>query len=671
MLITDEDINYAENLLLADGQYFDDERRDFIKNMKTIDLQAVPGSGKTTALLAKLVILETKLPLQGGAGILVLSHTNTAIDEIKHRIQCYCPKLFAYPNFIGTIQSFVDTFLAIPYYSQILGKKIITIDTERYEDELVKYYHKLAWNRKYNQFSKLLYSRHINKAKEISNGNQALTKKIVGDLIEDEVKGLGVESISEKIVNRSGKTILSDKKNPRYEGLKLAIQAPLIEGFISYEIAYDIALDFMRDIPPITHILQKRFNYVFVDEMQDMGERQYLLIEKLFYENDCVSILQRIGDINQSIYSSGKNNNNFIWQQREITLPLANSHRLSPNISNIVNRLAVSTIHYDVQGNNHNAILRPHILCFNNDTIKKVIPFFSRLVHQYHNQEKLPNFGRKPIKAIAWNVEWKDDEASRNDTSKLRLEDYVTSFNTNANRPKIDYKCLKEYLIHYPKDTNTLAPIRKNILNAFIKILRIENIKDNSPDSSRFYTKRKLLGVLKEKNIELYDKIKFKIYKWSIGIVEGHIDDVLGDIRSFIPELLDFFECSINKCQNFIADENVIKIEDTGTTLQSNCYCEDGFEIDITSVHSVKGQTHCATLYLESYYHDYESKKLKRLLLGGAIDLTKSRQVEASKMMYVGFSRPMDFLCFAVHENRLNGLRENLANEWEIIDIEV
>ena len=86
-------------------------------------------------------------------------------------------------------------------------------------------------------------------------------------------------------------------------------------------------------------------------------------------------------------------------------------------------------------------------------------------------------------------------------------------------------------------------------------------------------------------------------------------------------------------------------------------------------MHSAKGQTHCATLYLESYYHGYESKKLKNFFLGRGIDLSKSRQVEASKMMYVGFSRPMDLLCFAVHEDRLNDLRESLGNDWEIINM--
>ena len=84
--ITDNEIEETEKLLLPNGLSFDKERRDFIKNLTTLDLQAVPGSGKTTALLSKLIILGNKLPLDDGAGILVISHTNAAVDEIKNRI---------------------------------------------------------------------------------------------------------------------------------------------------------------------------------------------------------------------------------------------------------------------------------------------------------------------------------------------------------------------------------------------------------------------------------------------------------------------------------------------------------------------------------------------------------------------------------------------------------
>jgi superfamily I DNA/RNA helicase len=105
---------YAERILQCS---FDNERRIYIKNLETIDLQAVPGSGKTTALLAKLLILDKYLPFNDGSGLLVISHTNAAVDEIKERIGRHCKNLFKYPNFVGTIQSFVDKFLCIPYYS--------------------------------------------------------------------------------------------------------------------------------------------------------------------------------------------------------------------------------------------------------------------------------------------------------------------------------------------------------------------------------------------------------------------------------------------------------------------------------------------------------------------------------------------------------------------------
>lgn len=649
MIITDDDIRYAESILLDESQSFDDERRRFIKNMETIDLQAVPGSGKTTALLAKLLIIESKLPLENGAGILVLSHTNTAIDEIKDKIQNHCPKLFAYPNFIGTIQSFVDSFLALPFYNCCYAKKVLRIDNEIYDEIALHFYYSLQ-------------SRSFGTYKWLDRKSNS----------KDYFLNLRVDEDDNLVIGLNGNIALKnkgEKSSNSYTVLKSIKDTILEMGYLHFDDAYILA-DRSIASTGILEVLRKRFSFIFVDEMQDMGHHQYRLIEKLFYENECSSILQRIGDINQAIYSADKSSSNFIWQQRESTLPLANSHRLSPSISNIVNRFAINAVTYDVKGNNYSATLRPHILCFNDATIKEVIPFFSRLVNEYRNEGKLPNFGKRPIKAIAWNVDWKEDEKSREDISKLRLEDYANSFNSNTHRPKIDYKCLKEYLVYCPRNVNTLAPIRNSILNAFIKILRIEDIRDNSLDNPRFYTKRKLLSELKERNLELYDKFKLKIYQWSIDIVEDDIDSVLESMRSFTSELLGFFECPINKCREFIQNEYVRETTQAENTIKTNFYNNDGFNIEIASVHSVKGQTHCATLYLESYYKSkYESERLKsKLTQKGRFEESDINQTTL-KMIYVGFSRPMDLLCFAVHEDRLNPLRDVLESEWEIIDV--
>ena len=57
---TDEEIKMAHEVLLKGKHTFDETRVDIIKNDSSCYVQASPGSGKTTALLAKLVILANK-----------------------------------------------------------------------------------------------------------------------------------------------------------------------------------------------------------------------------------------------------------------------------------------------------------------------------------------------------------------------------------------------------------------------------------------------------------------------------------------------------------------------------------------------------------------------------------------------------------------------------------
>lgn len=137
MQIDDIHIAESERLLIGDN-HFDQERLNFIRSLDSSDLLAVPGSGKTTALQAKLYCLSKVRPYSATGGILVLSHTNAAVDEIKKRLSEVCPSLFEHPNFVGTIQDFVDSYLAIPYYNISFSKPITRIDTAICREEFLK-----------------------------------------------------------------------------------------------------------------------------------------------------------------------------------------------------------------------------------------------------------------------------------------------------------------------------------------------------------------------------------------------------------------------------------------------------------------------------------------------------------------------------------------------------
>lgn len=135
--INDEEIEEVEKLLLPDFCHFPDDAKKVICCWKSSDVAACPGSGKTTVLLAKLKLLAERMPLPDGAGVCVLSHTNVAVNEIKIKLNEYADRLINYPNYVGTIQSFVDKFVTMPYLRNISGRNIQVVDNRTYANHML------------------------------------------------------------------------------------------------------------------------------------------------------------------------------------------------------------------------------------------------------------------------------------------------------------------------------------------------------------------------------------------------------------------------------------------------------------------------------------------------------------------------------------------------------
>jgi superfamily I DNA/RNA helicase len=651
--ITDEDIKFAERILLKDNQRFDPERVDFIKNLNTIDLQAVPGSGKTTALLAKLLILERYIPLAEGCGILVISHTNAAVDEIKERIGKYCPKLFSYPNFIGTIQSFVDIFLAIPFYTNQFNQKPFRIDNEIY-DEQVNWFYANTEN-----FGLKAYL-------DRQNDGVGLLKSIRITTEGKLISYLNGTPDSFK---------LKDPTKATYKALLNFKINLLKKGYLHFDDAYTLA-DFQLDkIPNYPTILQKRFSFVFVDEMQDMDVHQYDLLEKIFYaDGNTLSVIQRIGDRNQAIYNGGSVNLGNIWSTRTNVLYINGSHRLSPKIAALVQNLALTPNPVDGRNQNPDGSIidiNPTILIYQDTTRTLVISAFADKIKALQNIGAIPVNPPHKFMAIAWRKEHEDPE-------KIGLSDYWTNFaNSNSNK-QIDFKVLKDYILYYDKEKGTLESVRKNILNAFLKILRLESVFD---ENSRVFTKRKLINLIKTLKDNEYEILKLKLFKWSLATIKGNSEEAITAIREYIPSFLSIFQRTVNLSTDFINGESEINEVDLALGSQSNLFESEELKVEIGTVHSAKGQTHTATLYLETYFQkdgnganakSYESQRLAEQLLGNQLAANVGVRVKQSaKMAYVGFSRPTHLLCLAVHKDRFDAVLSDInPDNWDIIEIE-
>ncbi|HYG40075.1 MAG TPA: UvrD-helicase domain-containing protein [Cytophagales bacterium] len=647
------EIENVEKLLLPEGESFDLPRRTIIKNLSSTDIQACPGSGKTTVLLAKLLILSQRQPFQNGKGICVLTHTNVAIDEIKERMSHKTSVLNQYPNFFGTFQSFVDTFLAIPasiHYYQIRPN---VIDADFYDQHVNKLYKKLPWS---HPFNTNLYGK--NKSKLDSN---QLSKPEFQNIKEETFRSLRLDFVNKKILSDIADNVLFCNFNTDTGRAILDFKETVFrDGVLHYDDAYSLALRYLDDFSNIlTEAFCNRFSYVFIDEMQDTDSHQNLIIEKLFTSPEIV--IQKIGDMNQAIF--GKIKPKGLWSPSGSSID--QSKRFHSSISNVIKNACIQAANPLVGNSNTNFCPPPTIIVF--DDPKKVLPKFGQLIisHNLHREEVIK--GRKNIhKAIGW--------VKNNDKGHLSISSYWDEFSSLTSAKREYFNNLNEYLI-FNSQINP-AQFKQRILNIMIRAITISG---NKTVSGRSYSKSTFLSFLRNNYYEKYDELMIKVSKWLMRSLKK--DDIIQDIKEYIEnDLLTIFNIKLHQqeLKNFVDSLNPVSVHTTGMPAQpTNLYrmkdaTNNIAEVHLGTIHSVKGETHTSTLYLETYYNkQHESERLIEFLKGN-YDSTlaqKSEHIKSLKMAYVGMSRPTHLLCLAVHKSRIVGHENDLNNAgWQLCD---
>ena len=642
MEIKHENIAKAEQLLLPDGCHFDDERIQFINRLESGDLLAVPGSGKTTALRAKLYCMAKELPMKDGRGILALSHTNVAVDELKKMLLNYCPQLFEYPNFVGTIQEFVDTFLALPYYVQKYGHREDMIDEDRYVQACEYIMSLPRWESTYLA-RKLVYAKDYRKIRfgYADDGRRIMKHGIEGEevVIEPAAKWERENTAAEKVAQMTDFLFQMKEKI-------------MDDGVLHYDDCYYLAETNIREHPNIIDILRKRFAYVFVDEAQDMKGYQLNIIDKCF---NCDSVtLQRIGDPNQAIFDGFSIGN--AWVSRNPSF-INNSLRLTQEVASVVNYLVLDRgddgqrrARFVVNGvRSQEPVIPRYLLLYTQDTIGGLKEKFKEVIRSHH-LESTPEAKKYGFHIVGWNSEAKNDVAHR------RLEDIFPEYHRNLSKPNSNPATLSEQ-IQRERHVGSFKESRKTVLDVFIKVVRMAGQR---PADRRLFTANKLLAVVKEHNQAVQQQFREELLKCTMKLSEGAWYDAYILIKATtIKWLNDFFLQQPN-------EKVTAYYEDAFAPLIPEVEAQDADDIAISigTVHSVKGMTHCATMYVEtSYNNKYESEymivdkttgrgknKVRTVtspFLMQDLQPNGNNAAMAKRMLYVGFSRPTHLLCYA------------------------
>ena len=712
---TDEEIRIAHDIILKGKKPFDAPRVEIIQKDSSCYVQACPGSGKTTALLAKLIILANKLPFEDGKGVCVLTHTNVAIDEIKAKVGSKADVLFSYPNFFGTIQTFLHKYVAAAALHYFYGSQIQYVDNDIAMAVLLKKYRSLPFENKLRRFvfARMAAKEHRVGEEEI-NAWGGVDSLIAGNIIKKKGKrviwydfqlsGHNYANIPGNIANqiRTRKKVILDNEwkdiifsfkvdwqnnqivaAPRpisfesesgAEFLKLKEEL-FKEGILSFDDAYDLAFRYIREKGlNFNSFSDKRFKYLFIDEVQDCDKRQVELIRLLFADDKVV--VQRFGDYCQAIYEGDGNDGSENAELRDRNvLYIRNSNRFGEKIARPLRSLCMEDNHLLV-GNEDVYSVKPVIITYEDPL--GVLPKFAELLRtttipemnnisvlNLANKEKYADsLHRVNIKACGWVGKKGADERKR------YVESYYPLFEKKNTKPIVEDDSFDEFL--FKNHQGTVKDSGATIIQGIIEFLDLCDIRNHA----KRYNRTTLLDYLTSIDAKNKEEFLSKVMNWAMHAVTGintekrlHLKEEIYQYLS--GTLLPLFG---KKEPTEIANSffNAVKAGNQNTldAANGNIYKEDEAEIEVATVHSVKGETHAATLYLETFYNRYyESERLKEQFKGVVYTGKDEDTLKSLRVVYVGMSRPRYLLCVAIQKDRFDSMDcDELREIWNVVE---
>lgn len=329
----EEELKLITPEILPPGCDFLEQQKNAILLEGNANIVAGPGSGKTTVLIAKCALLLRKY-INSNMGICLITHTNVAVDEIRMGLKKLGISNFQYPNFIGTIQDFINTFFTKKAFHLILGdQEFNIIDDEEYQEVFEEIFEeqKPDW-----------YTYSI---PSVSKGNPRL-----------------------HISNDLSFSFTSNVKISYRDSFNKSLKILFGQGIVTNLQCLEMANWFIEQYTEqIRKAIQSRFRYVLLDEAQDTSQLQYEILNKLFEDSNV--IFQKFGDPYQALYSIFDGNNDAWVPSKEIAVPyeeISETSRFGTTIANIIKNVCIEKYNTFKSQNLVNSF-KPYYLIYKNE----------------------------------------------------------------------------------------------------------------------------------------------------------------------------------------------------------------------------------------------------------------------------------------------------------------
>ncbi len=642
--ITDDDIEWVRLLMGLDP--FDEPRRDFLKRRSTVDLSACPGSGKTTLIVTKLAILARKWPHRT-KGLCVLSHTNVAREQIEHRLgrTVVGQRLLAYPHFIDTIHGVVNRFLALPWLFSN-GYPSPTID-----DDVTTAYRRGVLGRDYWSVESFL------------------AKKYTGF---DRLRIFG----RDLSFDLGGKPFPAKPAAQSFQHAKRAIETAAQAGYFFYDEMFVWANALLEDQKHLPVWLAHRFPLVIVDEMQDTFERQASFLNEVFPRNSDRVVVQRVGDPNQEIFdlpdSASSRVEPYPDADPACCLGIPNSYRFGPEIAARASPFAVHRVGSDglsgigPKGPGVVAQDCKHaIFVFPDDSTDGVLDAFGKYALDVLGEVLVT---KGTVHAVG-HIHQDDPEVSSGHAHYPKsVGHYWDGYAVEISRKDPNPQTLALYvraaqgLVAHGR---ALSPGVEKIASGTLELARL--IGDIGDLKRKARTHRVVVDALEGAvaSLTTYRGFLRRFLVERTALSENGWPSHAEDLTA-VAAALCRGETDTSKAERFLAWPN--DDPSLGATASSssgdagpNIFRVNGssgtIDIRLGSIHSVKGQTHLATLLLSTYWHAHSAKEMMPWLLGEKSNGKGAGTRNTQRLLhtYVAMTRPSYLLCLAIPRLALGG----------------
>ncbi|SFJ30929.1 UvrD-helicase domain-containing protein [Caulobacter sp. UNC279MFTsu5.1] len=614
----DDDFRWAaQQLGLPDNAFLGedgaDARRGVLAHLGDLDVAACPGSGKTTLLVAKLALMLRDW--QGrGQGICVISHTNVARHEIETRLAPAAGghRLLAYPHFVGTIHGFVNQFLAGP---ALRSQGIVP----RFIDDAFA-------NRV--RTAKLPFK---------TRSGMATAGVELGKLqVLDADGDLGDVKWGRGNLRKDGEA---------YQALRSAFVDSMAEGYLRYDEIFLWAESLLARSPSLLGDIRRRFPIVFIDEVQDTTEPQARILHRLFTAGEGSAVRQRFGDMNQAIFghadASDAVASTDAFPRDGCAWPIANSHRFCSAIAALADPVAPKPA--GLVGMRQASPTPGHaIFLFERAAAAQVLPTFARRILAHVPAGMLKD-GR--FKAIGHVHKPRVDGSDH-----LVVGDYCPGY--DHERSGLDPRPTR-FVQALATARSKHGDVRQTVDQIAGAVLHLARLADPNAKVSR--RERRHLEVLDALGD---DDTARRIY---LGLVElvarGRLPaDEQEWAEKWVPRWTRV-AAAIAGCEpgdvGAFLDWTPLGSQQDKTPASntfSYAHAAGKLEIDVGSIHAAKGETHTATLVLETFYRGNNLARLKPWLLGArhGDEQTSATIRDSLKQHYVAMTRPSHLLCMAM-----------------------